>query len=109
MHRAFKQRAAGVVLGIAAISPAPAAVDLQVYKDAHASVEARVEDLLKRMTVEEKVAQMLSIWDAKSEVFDAKLELDPEKMVQKYPNGIGQFARPSDATGPKSPRLAHSR
>jgi beta-glucosidase len=77
--------------------------------DPAAPVEARVEDLLGRMTLEEKVAQMMSIWDAKAEVFDAKLEFDPAKMALKYPNGIGQFARPSDATGPTSPRLLPGR
>jgi beta-glucosidase len=79
------------------------------YTDPNAPVEARVEDLLARMTLEEKVAQLLSIWDAKSEVFDAKLEFDPAKMAQKYPNGIGEFARPSDATGPSSPRVVPGR
>ena len=68
-----------------------------------------MEDLLGRMTLEEKVAQMMSIWDAKAEVFDAKLEFDAAKMAQKYPNGIGQFARPSDATGPASPRVLPGR
>jgi beta-glucosidase len=80
-----------------------------VYKDPNATVEARVQDLLARMTLEEKVAQMMSIWDAKAEVFDAKLEFDPAKMAQKFPNGIGQFARPSDATGPTSPRVLPGR
>ena len=61
------------------------------------------------MTLEEKVAQMQSIWDDKREVFDAKLEFDPAKMAQQYPDGIGQFARPSDATGPASPRLVPGR
>jgi beta-glucosidase len=42
-------------------------------------------------------------------VFDAKLEFDPAKMAQKFPNSIGQFARPSDATGPTSPRLLPGR
>ena len=32
-----------------------------VYKDAHASVEARVEDLLSRMTLEEKIGQMAQV------------------------------------------------
>ena len=79
------------------------------YKNAGASVEVRVEDLLSRMTLEEKVAQMQSIWDAKREVFDAKLELDAKKMALQFPDGIGQFARPSDATGPASPRLVPGR
>jgi beta-glucosidase len=80
-----------------------------IYKNPNAAIEARVDDLLSRMSLEEKVAQMQSVWDAKREVFDAKLELDPEKMLQKYPDGIGQFARPSDATGPSSPRVVPRR
>src|SRR5450755_953782 len=100
-----------VAVAAALVNHAPAAATAAkpVYKDAKAPVEARVEDLLARMTLEEKVAQMQSIWDAKSEVFDAKLELDPHKMAQKFPNGIGQFARPSDATGPGSPRVVPGR
>jgi beta-glucosidase len=89
---------------------APAASPSQaIYKNAALSVEARVEDLLARMTLEEKVAQMQSIWEDKRDVFDANLELDPNKMAQKFPDGIGQFARPSDATGPASPRLVPGR
>ena len=79
------------------------------YRNAALPVEARVEDLLSRMTLEEKVAQMRSIWDAKVDVFDAKLELDPVKMARLFPDGIGQFARPSDAIGPKSPRVIPGR
>ncbi len=79
------------------------------YKNSSAAIEARVDDLLSRMTLAEKVAQMQCVWDAKSEVFDARLELDPKKMLQKYPDGIGQFARPSDATGPASPRVVPRR
>ena len=88
-------------------APPPSAPPL--YKDANAPVDARVEDLLSRMTLDEEVAQMLSIWDAKSDVFDAHLEFDPAKMALHYPNGIGQFARPSDATGPSSPRVVPRR
>lgn len=109
MRRAIKRWTVGVVTGMAAASLAPATPQAPRYKDSNAPVEARVEDLLERMTLEEKVAQMLSIWDAKTEVFDAKLEFDPKKMAQKYPNGVGQFARPSDATGPVSPRLVPGR
>jgi beta-glucosidase len=99
--------ATGLMLANHTLGAAPAAKP--VYKDPTATVEARVEDLLARMTLEEKVAQMMSIWDSKSEVFDAKLEFDPAKMAQKYPNSIGQFARPSDATGPTSPRVLRGR
>jgi beta-glucosidase len=103
-------RLCSVTIGMAFAAHALAAQTTQsVYKDPNAAVEARVEDLLARMTLEEKVAQMMSIWDAKAEVFDAKLEFDPAKMAQKFPNSIGQFARPSDATGPTSPRVLPGR
>ncbi len=80
-----------------------------VYKDAKAPVEARVDDLLARMTLEEKIAQIITIWDTKSEIFDDKGEFDPVKMSAKFPDGIGQFARPSDAKGPASPRVVKGR
>src|SRR5580698_10612407 len=104
------RRLCSLAVGMAFLSHAPAAVPpAPVYKDPASPVEARVEDLLGRMTLEEKVAQMMSIWDAKAGIFDAKLEFDPAKMAEKYPDGIGQFARPSDATGPTSPRVLPGR
>jgi beta-glucosidase len=109
MRRAVCPWTVAVVVALASANLALAAPEVPTYKDPRAPVDARVEDLLKRMTLEEKVAQMLSIWDAKREVFDAKLELDPKKMAQKYPDGVGQFARPSDATGPGSPRVVPGR
>jgi beta-glucosidase len=75
-----------------------------VYKNAAAPVEARVADLLSRMTLEEKIVQISAVWDDKAKIFDASSELDPAKMRTVFPNGIGQFARPSDAKGPVSPR-----
>ena len=35
------------------------------YKDPEKSIEHRVSDLLYRMTLEEKVAQLLSLWEDK--------------------------------------------
>ena len=75
-----------------------------LYKDAKAPVDARVEDLLARMTLEEKVAQLITVWDAKKDIYDANLEFDAAKMAKKFPHSIGQFARPGDAAGPTSPR-----
>jgi beta-glucosidase len=80
-----------------------------LYQDPAAPVEARVEDLLARMTLEEKIAQITAVWDSKGDIFDAKGELDPAKLASKYPNGIGQFSRPSDAKGPASPREVKGR
>ena len=33
-----------------------------LYRDAEAPIPARVQDLLGRMTIEEKVAQLLELW-----------------------------------------------
>ena len=111
MNATMSARFLGTVL--AALSAAPpmgaVAANGPVYQDSRASVEARVDDLLARMTLPEKVAQMESAWDEKSTVFDANLELDPVKMLRAFPDGIGQFARPSDATGPASPRVRPGR
>ncbi|HKD23055.1 MAG TPA: glycoside hydrolase family 3 N-terminal domain-containing protein [Rhizomicrobium sp.] len=87
----------------AAVSQAP------LYKDASAPIDARVNDLLKRMTLEEKVAQMLCVWQNKVQIFDDNLQFDEAKAKARYPNGVGQLARPSDRKGPVSPRLARLR
>jgi beta-glucosidase len=99
--------AAGLAFLTQAHSASPSTAP--AYKDPKLPVEARVEDLLARMSLQEKVAQMLSIWENKADVFDARMEFDPAKMAVKYPNGIGTFARPSDATGPSSPRVVRRR
>ena len=75
----------------------------------HAPVDARVDDLLRRMTLEEKVAQLLTVWQGKTEIFDAKLRFNARKAAERHPHGIGQFARPQDARGPVSPREIPSR
>jgi beta-glucosidase len=80
-----------------------------LYKDAKASVDARADDLLKRMTLEEKIAQIIAVWENKSEIQDANFNFDPAKMEAKYPNGLGQFSRPSDTKGGGSPRLTKGR
>ena len=70
-----------------------------LYKDPSQSVEARVEDLLKRMTLEEKAAQLMTLWEQKAKVQTDAGVFSPEEASQNFPNGIGQFARPSDKRG----------
>ena len=96
-----------VIVGAAfAKSSTPAA---PLYKDPSAPVDARVSDLLKRMTLEEKVAQMLAVWTGKVQIFDDNLQFDEAKAKARFPYGIGQVTRPSDRKGPVSPRLARLR
>jgi len=117
MHRRALFRATGLALLLATTAahvhgqPAPPAhsSSIPVYKNARATVTARVEDLLKRMTLAEKIVQITAVWDDKKSIFDAMGEFDAAKMAQVFPDGIGQLARPSDASGPISPREVHGR
>ncbi len=95
------------ILAIAA--PAKATTAAVLYKDPKASVEARVEDLLSRMTLEEKIAQIMTLWETKKQIFDEKGEFDATKMTKLYPNGLGQFGRPGDFDGSGSPRKGNWR
>ena len=70
-----------------------------LYRNPSAPVAARVNDLLSRMTLEEKVAQITTLWDDKPAILDADLRFDPAKASRAYPNGIGGIARPSDRHG----------
>ena len=70
------------------------------YRNPELSIDRRVADLLQRMTIEEKVAQMLCIWEQKNAIlFDTKGMLDFEKIRYKLKHGIGQIARLSDTNG----------
>ena len=72
------------------------------YKNAALPPEQRVADLLARMTLEEKAAQMMCVWQKKSETLvDANGVFDIEKARRSFAhgNGLGQVGRPSDAGG----------
>lgn len=75
------------------------------YWDDTLPVEARVEDLLGRMTLEEKVGQVVTIWNDKPKIQNDENFFDPQKATELYPDGLGLFARPSDLKGPGSPRV----
>ncbi|MYM24326.1 beta-glucosidase [Duganella sp. FT135W] len=86
------------VSGLAGMTvlPAFAATAQAPYKNASLPLEKRVDDLLGRMTLEEKIAQMQCTWQAKTEMQDAKGEFSASKAQKAYPNGLGMIARPSD-------------
>lgn len=75
------------------------------YRNSQLPIPDRVADLLSRMTLEEKIAQMLCIWDDRAAVmFDENGVLDIEKMKSQLGSGIGQIARISDLQGGLGPR-----
>jgi len=77
------------------------------YKNPRLSPEARVKDLLKRMSLDEKAAQMLCVWQEKgAKLVDEKGNFDPAKAKAAFKKGrgIGQVGRPSDAGGGRSAR-----
>jgi beta-glucosidase len=74
-----------------------------LYKDPSASVDARVEDLLGRMTLEEKIAQITAVWQSKNQLLTADGKFDPAAAGRLHPAGIGHFARPSDKQNGSTP------
>jgi len=67
----------------------------------------RVQDLLPRMTLEEKAAQMVCVWREKAEkLVDADGDFDFQKAKAAFKKGHapGQVGRPSDAGSGKSAR-----
>ena len=80
---------------------------MPLYKEASAPAGRRVKDLLSRMTLEEKAAQMMCIWQQKLQTLvDADGNFDEAKAKQAFKDrrGLGQVGRPSDAGKGKNAR-----
>src|ERR1043165_3611261 len=69
-------------------SPTPA------YRNTKLSIDERVNDLLKRMTLEEKVAQLTCLWPHGNDI-------PPDALK----NGMGQIARQQEHKGPRESAL----
>ena len=73
------------------------------YRNATLPVERRVDDLLRRMTLEEKVAQMLSLWSQKTTITDAATgSFNASRASRWFRLGIGRIERPSDGHGARA-------
>src|SRR4030088_3121236 len=82
------------------------AQDVPAYKNPKLSVDQRVADLLARMTLEEKLAQVESAWenrafqrDTQPFIVDEKGMFLPDAAKITLKNGIGQVSRPSEYPG----------
>jgi beta-glucosidase len=81
--------------------------NLPIYKNPALSAARRVKDLLSRMTLAEKAAQMMCVWQKKSETLvngDGSFDLRKARAAFKKGHGLGQVGRPSDAGKGKNPR-----
>ena len=63
---------------------------MELYKDKNQPVEKRVEDLLSRMTLEEKAAQLCGDLAA-AFIVDGKINMDI--LREKFPHGHGRFTQ----------------
>src|SRR2546425_1611179 len=77
------------------------------YKNARLPVDQRVADLLSRMTLEEKIAQLTCLWSNRPQVkpqtdFSSdRGDFSPEKAAQVMKYGLGQIARQREQKGPR--------
>ncbi|KKW91782.1 glycoside hydrolase family 3 N-terminal domain-containing protein [Sphingobium chungbukense] len=96
-----RRQALGLLASTSLIAAAPAVAKGKggpLYKDASAPIDLRVRDLLSRMTLEEKVGQIIALWATKADIMD-DLTFSPAKASRAYPQSFGQITRPSDRRG----------
>jgi beta-glucosidase len=65
--------------------------ETHAYQDARLPIEQRVDDLLSRMSTEEKVAQLGSLWVYEIQQDDQSLSA--QEAQRRMPHGIGQITR----------------
>jgi len=63
------------------------------FRDASLPIEERVTDLLSRMTLDEKLAQVVGVWNDADAFLDENKKLNLASLQKKHPNGLGQIAR----------------
>src|SRR5437868_1125419 len=98
--RAFAVAAAALVAVAApSLAAQPVSGPVPLYKDTRQPVDTRIEDLLRRMTLEEKVAQLETVWEHKDKIQTNDGGFSSNNASRNFAAGIGQIARPSDRRG----------
>ena len=84
------------------------AQEAPAYRNPSLSVDQRVADLLQRMTLEEKVAQLQGTWQNSAFVsystglfIGEKGEFLPDRAAVVLKDGLGEMSRPSEKRGPR--------
>jgi beta-glucosidase len=81
--------------------PAPAE-KIPLYRNPALPAARRVKDLISRMTLEEKAAQMMCVWQQKADTLvdsHGNFDLPKARKAFRHRRGLGQVGRPSDAGG----------
>ncbi|MBH1998671.1 MAG: beta-glucosidase, partial [Sphingomonadaceae bacterium] len=79
--RFARRQALGLLASTSFLAAAPAVAAKKggpLYKDATAPIDLRIRDLLGRMTLEEKVGQIIALWATKADIMD-DLTFSPAK------------------------------
>ncbi len=92
--------AGGLVALVLAVDPA--AAQGPPYLDPTLPVERRIDDLLARMTLEEKVGQMLCLWQGKRAITDSQGRFDPSRPPRWFRIGIGRIERTNEGHGARA-------
>jgi len=96
--------------GATTLAALSSAQEAPAYRNLQLPVEQRVADLLGRMTLEEKVAQLGGAWENRGSLpnvpesmffVDQRGNLLPDRMASLLKNGLGQMSRPSEQHGPR--------
>jgi beta-glucosidase len=74
---------------------------LDVYEDFRKPTGQRAKDLLSRMTIDEKLAQLKSPWTTKTKLYPDN-HFDNSQALQLFANGLGCIFRLSDGFSPSS-------
>ena len=112
MHRCSSVRKGWKISAVLALicgfCRSAAGQDAPGYRNARLPVEQRVEDLLSRMTLDEKVTQLQGTWqnrafvsDTSHMIVDDKGAFVPEHAAVQWKDGLGEMSRPSERRGPR--------
>ena len=75
------------------------------YRDPGLSTSTRVSDLVARMTLDEKIAQLSAVWAFEVVGQDGP---DPERLRALASHGIGQITRLAGSTNLRAPEVARA-
>ena len=112
MRHFFRARILLVVSAVIAVCGpvflAGQASEVPAYRNPKLPIEQRLSDLIGRMTLEEKVAQLEGVWENRqfmktpeSRFVDDNGKFQPERAAVLLKDGIGEMSRPSEGRGPR--------